>query len=158
MTIKISVLVDNEAGTDLKGEWGLSFYIQYGDKVVLLDSGLSSLFATNAGKMGLDLSKVDYAVLSHAHDDHSNGFDKFFECNDHAPLYVAQGCAENCYDRPGLFYKYSGIPRGIMNRHADRFIRAEKDMAIADGIRLLGHTTPGLDATGRMEKMYLMFI
>ncbi len=155
MDLKTSVLVDNEAGIDLKGEWGLSLFIQYGDKTILLDSGLSSLFAENAAKMGLDLSRVDFAVLSHAHDDHANGFDKFFECNDHAPLYVAKGCAENCYDKPGLFYKYAGIPRGIMKRHADRFVKAENDMTIADGIRLLGHTTPGLDVQGRMEKMYL---
>lgn len=155
MDLKTIVLVDNEDGAGLKGEWGLSLYIQYGDKVVLLDSGLSNLFADNAAKMGLDLSNVNFAVLSHAHDDHANGFDKFFECNDHAPLYVAQGCDENCYDKPGLFYKYAGIPRGIMKRHSGRIIRAEKDMTISNGIRLLGHTAPGLDAQGHMEKMYL---
>ena len=77
--LRVSVLVDNEDGTGLKGEWGLSFYIEYGDSVILLDAGLSALFAENASGLGLDLSKVDFAVLSHAHDDHANGFDRFFE-------------------------------------------------------------------------------
>lgn len=153
--MKIYVLVDNTDGADLKGEWGLSFYIEYGDKVVLLDAGLSPLFADNAEKMGLDLQAVDLAVLSHAHDDHANGMDRFFEVNDHAPFYVARGCDENCYDRKGIIFKYAGIPRGILKRHSDRIIRAKEDMYIADGIRLLGHTTPGLDKQGRMEKMYL---
>ena len=154
-SMKVSVLVDNNDGAGLKGEWGLSFYIEYADKTVLLDAGLSPLFAVNAEKMGLDLNKVDLAVLSHAHDDHANGLDRFFELNDHAKLYVAQGCEENCYDRHGIRFKYAGVPRGIMTRHADRIVKADPDMVVADGIRLLGHSTPGLEKLGRMEKMYL---
>lgn len=155
MTMRIYVLADNNDGAGLKGEWGLSFYIEYRGKTVLLDAGMSPLFAGNAEKMGLDLNKADFAVLSHAHDDHANGFDRFFELNDHAPLYVAGGCDENCYDRDGLFFKYAGIPRGIMKRRSDRIVKAGRDMFIADGIRLLGHTTPGLEKLGLMEKMYL---
>ena len=154
-SMKVYVLVDNNDGAGLKGEWGLSFYIEYADKTVLLDAGLSPLFAENAEKMGLDLNRVDLAVLSHAHDDHANGLDRFFELNDHAKLYVAQGCDENCYDRHGIRFKYAGVPRGIMTRHADRIVKADPDMFIAEGIRLLGHSTPGLEKLGRMEKMYL---
>ena len=153
--MKITVLSDNRDGFGLKGEWGLSLYIEYGDRTVLLDAGLSRLFAKNADLLGLDLDAVDYAVLSHAHDDHANGFTTFFERNDHAKLYVADGCGENCYDREGLFYKYAGIPRGIMTRYADRMIKADPDMYIDDGIRLLAHSTPGLERQGLMEKMYL---
>lgn len=153
--MKITVLSDNKDGCGLKGEWGLSFYIEYRDRIVLLDAGLSGLFAENADRLGLDLEAVDYAVLSHAHDDHANGFPTFFECNDHARLYVAAGCDENCYDKKGLFYKYAGIPHGIMTEHADRIIKAEPDMYIDDGIRLLGHSTPGLERQGLIEKMYL---
>ena len=156
--MKVTVLVDNISGKSLGGEWGLSFYIEYRDKVVLLDSGLSGLFAENADRLGLDLNAVDYAVLSHAHDDHANGFDTFFERNDHAPLFVARECGENCYDfdAESQQYKYAGIPRGILERHADRIVRAENDMLISEGIRLLGHNTPDLDQLGLMEQMYLM--
>ena len=177
--LKTTVLVDNVDGVNLQGEWGLSFYIEYGDKTVLLDTGLSGLFADNAAKLGLDLGKADFAVLSHAHDDHANGLDTFFECNDHAPLYVAAGCEENCYDKVDGHYQYAGIPRGILKRHADRIIRAEDDkgsavagedytetgtahkrgpiggMQISEGIWLLRHTTPGLEKTGLMENMFL---
>ena len=153
--MKVTVLVDNNDGDSLKGEWGLSFYIEYEGKTVLLDAGLSPLFAENAQKMGIDLNNVDIAVLSHAHDDHANGLDRFFELNDHAMLYVAQGCGENCYDRHGLLFKYAGVPRGIMTRHAERIVKADPDMMIADGVRLLGHSTPHLAEQGRHEKMYL---
>ena len=47
-TLKVYVLVDNTDGDGLKGEWGLSFYIEYNGKNVLLDAGLSPLFAVNA--------------------------------------------------------------------------------------------------------------
>ena len=51
--MKVTVLVDNINGESLMGEWGLSFYIEYRDKVVLLDTGLSGLFAENADRLGL---------------------------------------------------------------------------------------------------------
>ena len=153
--MKVTVLVDNTPGAVLPGEWGLSFYIEYRGKTILLDAGLSGLFAENADRLGLDLGKVDAAVLSHAHDDHANGMDTFFERNSRAALYVAEGCGENCYDRPKLLFKYAGIPRGILKRHAGRIIRASGDMEITEGVRLLGHSTPGLEKQGRMEKMYL---
>ena len=117
--MKVTVLVDNISGKSLGGEWGLSFYIEYRDKVVLLDTGLSGLFAENADRLGLDLNAVDYAVLSHAHDDHANGFDTFFERNDHAPLFVARECGENCYDfdaesqQEAVFYR---IQADILDR------------------------------------------
>ena len=153
--MKVTVLVDNRDGEQIRGEWGLSFYIEYEGKTVLLDAGLSGLFAENAEKLGLDLKEVDYAVLSHAHDDHANGLDTFFELNDHAPLYVAEGCDENCYDRHGILMKYAGVPRGIMKRRAGRIVKAGKTTQIDKGISLLGHSTPGLDRLGRAEKMYL---
>ena len=153
--MKVTVLADNIDGENLKGEWGLSHLIEYGDRTILLDAGLSGLFAENAEKLGIDLEKVDFAVLSHAHDDHANGFDVFFEINSHAPLYVARECGEDCYDLGDDGYAYAGIPRGFLERHAERIIRAEADMMIDTGVRLLGHTTPDLEKVGLAEKMYL---
>lgn len=65
--MRATVVVDN-IGTDaMPGEWGLCVYIEYGDKVILLDAGASALFQENAQKLGLDLGRVDCGVLSHAH-------------------------------------------------------------------------------------------
>ena len=153
--MKVTVLADNLDGETLQGEWGLSHLIEYRDKTVLLDAGLSGLFAENARKLGIDLEEVDFAVLSHAHDDHANGFDTFFEVNSHAPLYIAEGCREYCYDFDEGRFIYAGIPQGILKRHAGRIVRAKGDMMIADGVRLLGHSTPGLDRLGLEEQMFL---
>ena len=37
--MKATVLVDNKACQGCAGEWGLSVYIEYEDKVILLDAG-----------------------------------------------------------------------------------------------------------------------
>jgi 7,8-dihydropterin-6-yl-methyl-4-(beta-D-ribofuranosyl)aminobenzene 5'-phosphate synthase len=39
MRTSITVGVDNIASEGLKGEWGISLYIEYGDKKILLDTG-----------------------------------------------------------------------------------------------------------------------
>lgn len=72
-----TVLTDNIANGELKGEWGLSIYIEYNGKNILLDIGASDLFAKNAKKLGKSIEAIDYAVLSHAHYDHSDSMATF---------------------------------------------------------------------------------
>jgi 7,8-dihydropterin-6-yl-methyl-4-(beta-D-ribofuranosyl)aminobenzene 5'-phosphate synthase len=69
------VLVDNTTrlDRDFMGEAGLSFFIETGGRKVLFDTGLSGLFAANAGKMGIGLQDLDYLVFSHGHIDHTGG-------------------------------------------------------------------------------------
>ena len=64
--MKVTVLIDNVAGSGLAGEWGLSFYIEFKGKKYLLDAGSSGKFAENARRQGIDLGGVDCAVLSTA--------------------------------------------------------------------------------------------
>ncbi len=99
--MKIQVLIDNIASCcgprKLFGEWGLSVYVEFEGKRYLLDTGASHLFAKNAGLMGVDLSKIDMGILSHAHFDHSDGMARFFALNKIAPFYLRKGAGENCY-------------------------------------------------------------
>lgn len=155
--MKIQVLIDNIAGTcgsrKLFGEWGLSVYVEFEGKRYLLDTGASHLFAKNAGVMGVDLSKVDVGVLSHAHFDHSDGMAKFFHVNEAAPFYLRKGAGENCYHAHKLighfmYHEYIGIHKGFLKRFADRIRFAEGDMLIAPNVYLVPHKTPGLEAIG----------
>lgn len=81
--MKVSVLTENSAGRSHCGEclaeWGLSLYLEIGDVRILFDSGHKGTFSQNAGKLGVDLNKVDFVVLSHHHWDHTGGlrFHKF---------------------------------------------------------------------------------
>ena len=55
--MKVTVLIENTApeGSDLAFEPGLSLYIEYNGKKILLDAGISGDFAANAEKLGVDL-------------------------------------------------------------------------------------------------------
>lgn len=152
--MKATVLVDNIAANGLAGEWGLSIYIEYRDKRILLDTGASDLFLKNAGKTGLSIEDVDYAVLSHAHYDHSNGMKAFFENNEKAKFYLQEGTAENCYFKKWIFRKYIGLPRNILTDYQDRMVYASGDYELCKGVYLIPHKTQGLAQLGKRERMY----
>jgi len=73
--VKLTVLVDNNTFIDkyYLGEPGASFCIEEDGCQVLLDVGYSNILLSNAEKMGIDLSKTTHIVLSHGHDDHTQG-------------------------------------------------------------------------------------
>lgn len=71
--MKINILTDNHALRNFNAEWGLSMFIEFNDKTILLDFGNSDLFIENGKKLGLEVLNADYFVLSHGHWDHGNG-------------------------------------------------------------------------------------
>ena len=75
--MKVTVLVDNNTLIDryYLGEPGLSFFIETEGKKILFDVGYSDVFLRNAYLKGISLEDLDYVVISHAHLDHTWGFD-----------------------------------------------------------------------------------
>ncbi len=87
--MKITALLENTAEReDMLTEHGLSLYIETASHKILFDMGQSDLFAKNAETLGIDLSAVDMAVLSHGHYDHGGGLQTFLKLNDKAPVYM----------------------------------------------------------------------
>ncbi len=154
MTTKITVIVDNKENTDLQGEWGLSILVEYGGKKILLDAGQTGLFLENMKGLGIDVSDIDYATLSHAHYDHANGFMQFFENNTKANLYLREGTDKNCYKKVSWFHAYIGIPKKLLKKHAGRIEMISGDYKLFEGVYLIPHKTPGLSEIGKREKMY----
>jgi len=101
--MKATVLIDNISQQELVAEWGLSIWIEYQDKKILLDTGASEKFLKNAAQLGISVSQADYGVLSHAHFDHANGMEAFFEENEKAEFYIRQETRENCYEKLFVF-------------------------------------------------------
>lgn len=97
--MKFWTLIENTTADEaLASEHGLSLYLETDNVKLLFDAGQTAAFADNAEKMGIDLSAVDLAVLSHGHYDHSGGLMRFLELNDHAPLYLSQHAFERHYN------------------------------------------------------------
>ena len=70
----IKTLLENTSASEALGsEHGLSLFVETKQHKLLFDTGASALFAENAIKMQVDLSKVDLAVISHGHYDHTWG-------------------------------------------------------------------------------------
>lgn len=153
--MKITVLSDNIGNGELQGEWGLSFHIEFNGKKYLLDTGGSGLFLTNADKLGIDISDVDCAVLSHAHYDHSLGMEAFFSVNSKADFFVSPNARENCYAGLGFLSRYIGMPKGVLSKYGDRIKSPCGVSEIDTDVFIVPHSTDGLDKTGRRSHMYI---
>lgn len=152
--MKATILIDNIADSPLKDEWGLCVYIEHEGKKILLDTGASSKFTDNAKKLGIDLSEIDYAVLSHAHYDHADGMEEFFGLNSKAKFYLKEQCKENCYGRKLIFSKYIGIKKGVLGKFDHRIQYVKGDTEITKGVCLVPHKTENLDLIGKKAGMY----
>ena len=152
--LKVTVLIDNIENNGLSGEWGLSLFIEYGGKRFLLDAGSDGAFALNAQILGIDLQTVDYAVLSHAHYDHADGFPAFFGLNSTAKLYLRAGTKENCYSKHEDVEKYIGIGRGMLNEYSSRIIYVDGDHPLFSGVFLIGHKGENNALKGKKAGMF----
>ncbi len=74
MQLRITILADNVAEPrDLRGEHGLSYWIETDEHCLLFDTGQGLVLEDNAKALNLDLDAVDTVVLSHGHYDHTGG-------------------------------------------------------------------------------------
>ncbi len=70
-------------------DWGFSALIRYNGKTILFDAGNSGdILAGNASALGVDLRKVDLAILSHRDNDHASGFDYLLKIDPEVDLYL----------------------------------------------------------------------
>lgn len=102
--MKIYALMENTPyEPEFAAEHGLSLYIETDRHKILFDTGASGAFADNAKLLGVDLSQVELAVLSHDHYDHGGGIARFLEVNDHAPMYLSKYAFGERYDALGMY-------------------------------------------------------
>lgn len=130
--MKLTVLTENTACREgLTAEHGLSLYLETEGYKILFDMGQSDAFLHNAEALGIDLSAVDFAVLSHGHYDHGGGLAAFFGCNDHAPVYVSsRAFAPHYYGAE----RYIGLDPALASH--ERIHPVEDALALGEGILL----------------------
>ena len=130
--MKITALTENTPFNDnISAEHGLSLYIETEKHNILFDMGQTSLFAENAKKLGIDLTKVDIAVLSHGHYDHGGGLTEFLKINKTAPVYINRYAFGDYYNGTE---KYIGLDKSLQNE--ERIVFVDEILEIDDELCL----------------------
>ena len=131
--MQVTVLAENTTKHPaLAAEHGLSLYVETAGHRILFDMGQSDLFCQNARRLGIDLSAVDLAILSHGHYDHGGGLATFLEINDRAPILLREDAFLPHYNAVG---KYIGLDASLKKHPRLRFVGDE--YRIDDALTLL---------------------
>jgi 7,8-dihydropterin-6-yl-methyl-4-(beta-D-ribofuranosyl)aminobenzene 5'-phosphate synthase len=125
---QITILYDafgNLSG--MQEDWGYAALIEYGGKRILFDTGNNpDILARNAKAKSVDLSRLDFVVMSHRHGDHMGGLAYVLRVNPTVKIYAPkEGFGVYGGDLPGSFYRkdpslppeqryYNGAPPAIM--------------------------------------------
>lgn len=138
--MKITVLLENSklSSSNLDIEHGLSMIIEKDEYKILFDTGGPQESAIkNASKLGIDLSKVDVAVISHGHNDHTGGLLKFFQINDKAPVYLKNEALDLYYSKRSDGERYIGMDNKIVEKYLNRLHFVNKTTEILQGVFLV---------------------
>ncbi len=146
--MKIICLMENTpANTAMLSEHGFSLFVETKKHRILIDAGQSPAFAENARTLGVDLSSVDMAFLSHGHYDHSGGLMAFAEINSAAPIYMQSNAGGEYYHRNDTLEKYIGIDKEILSlpqvRLVDGNVRMDDEIRVFSGVKGRRHFPSG---------------
>jgi 7,8-dihydropterin-6-yl-methyl-4-(beta-D-ribofuranosyl)aminobenzene 5'-phosphate synthase len=111
----------------MQKDWGYAALIEYRGRRILFDTGNDgTVLAQNAKAKGVDLTKLDFVVMSHRHGDHMGGLSYLLSVNPKVKIYAPkEGFGVYGGDLPGTFYRkdpslppderyYGGAPPDVM--------------------------------------------
>lgn len=106
---RITILYD-AFGKDasMQKDWGYSALVEVAGKRILFDTGGDpDIFAHNAKAAGVDLTKLDFVVMSHRHGDHIGGLSYLLSVNPKVKIYAPKDGFGGVFgsDKPGTFYR-----------------------------------------------------
>jgi 7,8-dihydropterin-6-yl-methyl-4-(beta-D-ribofuranosyl)aminobenzene 5'-phosphate synthase len=163
---QITILYD-AFGTDpaMTKDWGFSALVEVAGKRILFDTGDNAdIFTANVKAKGVDLTKLDFVVLSHRHSDHMAGLSYVLSVNPTVKIYAPkEGFGIFGSSLPSSFYRkdeslppemryYGGKPPEIMKFgaawEAAHFELIDQTTEIAPGVSLIALVS---DAPGTKE-------
>lgn len=134
----INLIEDTKGVEDCVYEHGLSFYIETEKHKLLLDTGATDAFLSNAEKLGVDLKQVDTVVISHGHYDHTGGLLAFSKLNPEAKIYIQKTAQGAFYNYRNQEEKYIGMDKRISEMPQVVFLegdlRIDEELLIFTGV------------------------
>ena len=124
---------------ELKHGWGYSALVEYGGKRILFDTGgRLNDFAANVASLGVDLTRLDFVVLSHRHGDHTSGLHHVLKMNPTVKIFTP--AEQQNFHTPSA--------PGLVNMIKRRVDSAPEDMHYFDGKypQQVGSDSPWPDA------------
>jgi 7,8-dihydropterin-6-yl-methyl-4-(beta-D-ribofuranosyl)aminobenzene 5'-phosphate synthase len=138
----------------MQKDWGYAALVEYGGKRILFDTGNNpDILAQNAKVKNIDLSKLDFVVMSHRHGDHMGGLAYVLKVNPKVMIYAPkEGFGVYGADLPSGFYRkdpslppeqryYNGAPPDVMRFGSAwpgaNFQLVDKNTEIAPNIHLI---------------------
>jgi 7,8-dihydropterin-6-yl-methyl-4-(beta-D-ribofuranosyl)aminobenzene 5'-phosphate synthase len=87
---KVTILYDAFGESkELTKDWGFSALVEHNGKRILFDTGDdATIFEHNVKALGVDLTKLDFVVISHRHADHATGLRYVLKVNPNVTVYV----------------------------------------------------------------------
>jgi 7,8-dihydropterin-6-yl-methyl-4-(beta-D-ribofuranosyl)aminobenzene 5'-phosphate synthase len=87
---KVTILYDAFGESkELTKDWGYSALVEHNGKRILFDTGNNAaIFEHNVKALGVDLTKLDFVVISHRHGDHTTGLRYVLKVNPNVTVYV----------------------------------------------------------------------
>ncbi len=137
----IKTLVENTAlSKNFGSEHGLSLYIEANSRKILFDVGASDLFLENAKKLNIDISDVDYLIISHGHYDHGGGLKTFLRENTKAEVFLHRMAFEKYYAlRSDDELEYIGLDEELKQNR--RIVFTSDRFFIIRGIQVFSNIT-----------------
>ncbi|HEU4626589.1 MAG TPA: MBL fold metallo-hydrolase [Steroidobacteraceae bacterium] len=164
--VRVTILYDAFGkSSTMKKDWGYAAFVEYRGKRILFDTGDDpTILADNAKAKGVDLSRLDFVVLSHRHSDHMGGLDHGLRVNPNVTIYAPkESFGIFGSSLPGTFYRrdaslppeqryFDGSPPALM-KFGSRWPRAHFDLVentreIAPGLHLISLVS---DKPGTLE-------
>lgn len=140
--MKITALTENTSiAPNFYNVHGLSFYIETKKHKILFDMGPDDTFVKNAEILGIKLSDVDIAFISHGHDDHGGALNIFMDINKKAKVYV----------RENIFEKYFAVHNGVATQSDidKKFAKNERIVLVKDNMKIDDELFLFYDVKGR---------
>ncbi len=131
---KVTILYDAIGESkELTRDWGFSALVEHNGKRILFDTGNdAAIFERNVKVLGVDLTKLDFVIISHRHADHTTGLRYVLKVNPNVTVYVPADGANG----------FGGAP--VPNA----FLRADESLPAK--MRYFGGTQPEQFAAGKL--------